>query len=46
MGWREQYEGLVFATHDLVLSAAARASGLEVMTVPSRLPVSAGGERQ
>jgi len=31
MGWREQFEGLVFATHDLALSAAARASGFEVI---------------
>jgi predicted nucleic acid-binding protein len=31
MGWREQFEGLVFATHDLALSAAARASGFEVV---------------
>lgn len=31
MGWREQFEGLVFATHDLGLSAAARASGFEVI---------------
>ena len=31
MGWREQFEGLVFATHDLALAAAARASGFEVI---------------
>lgn len=31
MGWREQYEGLVFATHDAALAAAARASGFEVI---------------
>jgi predicted nucleic acid-binding protein len=31
MGWREQFEGLFFATHDLALSAAARASGFEVV---------------
>lgn len=31
MGWREQFEGIVFATHDLALSAAARASGFEVI---------------
>ena len=31
MGWREQFEGLVFATHDLALAAAARASGFEVL---------------
>jgi len=31
MGWREQYEGLAFATHDLALSATARASGFEVI---------------
>jgi hypothetical protein len=31
MGWREQFEGLVFATHDLSLAAAARASGFEVL---------------
>jgi len=31
MGWREQFDGLVFATHDLALSAAARASGFEVI---------------
>lgn len=31
MGWREQFEGLIFATHDVALSAAARASGLEVI---------------
>jgi len=33
LGWREQFEALVFATHDLALSAAARASGLEVIGV-------------
>ncbi len=31
MGWREQFEGLLFATHDVALSAAARASGFEVI---------------
>ena len=31
MGWREQFESLVFATHDEALSAAARASGFEVI---------------
>lgn len=31
MGWREQFEGLVFATHDMALSSAARASGFEVI---------------
>jgi len=31
MGWREQFEGLCFATHDLALAAAARASGFEVI---------------
>jgi len=31
MGWREQYKRLVFAIHDLALSAAARASGFEVL---------------
>ena len=31
MGWREQFEGLVFATHDVALAAAARASGFEVI---------------
>ena len=31
MGWREQFEGLFFATHDLALAAAARASGFEVL---------------
>jgi len=37
MGWREQFEGLFFATHDLALSAAARASGFEVIgTKPER----------
>jgi hypothetical protein len=30
-GRREQYEGLTFATHDLALAAAARASGFEVI---------------
>jgi predicted nucleic acid-binding protein len=33
MGWREQFEGLTFATHDLALGAAARASGFEVVGV-------------
>ena len=31
MGWREQFERLAFATHDLALAAAARASGFEVI---------------
>ncbi len=31
MGWREQFEPLVFATHDVALAAAARASGFEVI---------------
>ena len=31
MGWREHFEGLTFATHDLALAAAARASGFEVV---------------
>ena len=31
MGWREHFEGLVFATHDVALAAAARASGFEVI---------------
>ena len=31
MGWREQFEGLIFATHDVALAAAARASGFEVV---------------
>lgn len=31
MGWREQFDDLVFATHDLALSAAARASGFQVI---------------
>lgn len=31
MGWREQFEGLLFATHDVALAAAARASGFEVI---------------
>jgi predicted nucleic acid-binding protein len=31
MGWREQFESLAFATHDLALAAAARASGFEVI---------------
>jgi hypothetical protein len=31
MGWREQFEGLVFATHEVPLSAAARAIGFEVI---------------
>ena len=30
MGWREQFEGLFFTTHDLALAAAARACGFEV----------------
>jgi hypothetical protein len=29
--WREQLDGLVFATHDVALSAAARASGFETL---------------
>lgn len=31
MGWREQYDVLTFATHDVALAAAARASGFEVI---------------
>jgi hypothetical protein len=31
MGWREQFEGLIFATHDLALAAAAQASGFEIV---------------
>ena len=31
MGWREQFESLSFATHDLALATAARASGFEVI---------------
>ncbi len=31
LAWREQFEGLFFATHDLALAAAARASGFEVI---------------
>ena len=31
MGWREQFESLAFATHDVALAAAARASGFEVI---------------
>ena len=31
MGWREQFEPLIFATHDVALSLAARASGFEVV---------------
>ncbi len=31
LGWREQFETLAFATHDLALAAAARASGFEVI---------------
>lgn len=31
MGWREQFEGLFFATHDLALATAARACGFEVI---------------
>lgn len=31
MGWREQSEALVLATHDLALAAAARASGFQVI---------------
>jgi predicted nucleic acid-binding protein len=34
MGWREQFEGLLFATHDVALAAAARASGFEVIGAP------------
>jgi predicted nucleic acid-binding protein len=33
MAWREQFEPLVFATHDVALAAAARASGFEVIGV-------------
>jgi len=36
MGWREQFEGLIFATHDVALSAAARASGFEVIGAKQR----------
>jgi predicted nucleic acid-binding protein len=36
MGWREQIETLVFATHDVALSLAARASGFEVIGVTQR----------
>jgi predicted nucleic acid-binding protein len=36
MAWREQSETLVFATHDVALSAAARASGFEVIGTPER----------
>jgi len=36
MGWREQFETLVFATHDESLSAAARASGFEVVGAKRR----------
>ncbi len=31
MAWREQFEGPLFATHDLALADAARASGFEVV---------------
>jgi len=31
MGWREQFESLSFATHDLALATAARASGFQVI---------------
>jgi predicted nucleic acid-binding protein len=31
LGWREQFEDLLFATHDLALSSAARASGFETI---------------
>lgn len=31
MGWREQFESLFFATHDLALAAGARACGFEVI---------------
>lgn len=31
MGWHEQYESLILATHDVALTAAARASGFEVI---------------
>jgi predicted nucleic acid-binding protein len=31
MGWREQFENLLFATHDTALGIAARASGFEVV---------------
>ena len=33
MGWREQFENLVFATHDIALSGAARANGFEIIGV-------------
>lgn len=33
MGWREQFEDLIFATHDVALGVAARASGFEVIGV-------------
>jgi predicted nucleic acid-binding protein len=31
MGWREQFESLLLATHDLALAAAARACGFKVI---------------
>jgi hypothetical protein len=31
MGWLEQFESPAFATHDLALAAAARASGFEII---------------
>mgnify|MGYP005817755685 CR=1 FL=1 len=31
MAWREQFDSVLFATHDRALSAAARASGFEVI---------------
>jgi predicted nucleic acid-binding protein len=31
MGWREQFENLMFATHDEALATAARSSGFEVL---------------
>ncbi len=33
MGWREQFENLVFATHDTALAAAARTNGFDVIGV-------------
>ncbi len=33
MGWREQFENLIFATHDAALGIAARASGFEVIGI-------------
>jgi len=38
-GWREQFEGLVFATHDAALAAAAQANGFDVIgTIRHRGP--------